>query len=223
LDGNDSPKLFLFHGRFWRNLPLQFLDFSYTDFKIFKREWTPKTLNFKSLFPLANLLSRKVYRRASLHKISFSIPEEKINYHATKKEKLFPMHIVDKELSSKLTNASFGYAFTKEQEYYHDLSTSKFGITTMRAGWDCMRHYEIAANGSVICFKNLASKPEKCAPHDLIPNINCLNYENHEDLMNQLNHLSNSEYEKLRSNSLEWVKNKSTKAIAQNFIHDIFN
>jgi len=36
-----------------------------------------------------------------------------------------------------------------------------------RGGWDCLRHYEIAAAGAVPCVRQLEGKPSSCAPHGL--------------------------------------------------------
>jgi hypothetical protein len=219
LDGSDSSKLFLFHGRFWRKFPLQFLHISFINFLTFKREWTPITLKYRSFFPLATLLSFFLYKKISLRKISFSIPADKICDEKVIKRKLFPVHIVDKEIVDNLKYSSTRYVFKDEKEYYHDLQVSKFGITTKRAGWDCMRHYEIAANGTVMCFRDLTSKYEMCAPHDLVPGINCLSYASYEDLMQQINQLTDTQYDQLRLNSMDWVKHKTTKIVANDFLN----
>jgi hypothetical protein len=223
LDGNDYPKLYPFHGRFWKLFPLIFFDISYFKFLTFKREWTTKTLKYRYFIPFSNILGFMLYRKISLRKISFSIPDVKIYKGEAIKHKLFPRHIVDSTLLEKLNHSSFKYVFENEKDYYSDLQISKYGITTKRAGWDCMRHYEIAANGSVICFKKLKLKPEMCAPHDLVPGYNCLNYETYEDLMNQINSLTDLEYEQLRSRSLEWIKSKTTESVAKKFINDFLN
>jgi hypothetical protein len=220
LDGSDSSRLFIFHGRFWRKFPHQLLHLSYIKFLTFKREWTPKTLTTKSIFPFATLLGMLLYKNISLRKISFSIPEEKIYCGGENKEKLFPQHIVDNEVVNKLNYSSTHYVFENEKDYYYDLQISKFGVTTMRAGWDCMRHYEIAANGAVMCFRNLTSKEEMCAPHNLIPGFNCISYKTYDDLMQQINELNISEYKQLRYNSIEWAKSKTTKIVAIYFINE---
>lgn len=223
LDGNDRSKLYPFHGRFWKYFPLQFLDTSYFNFLTFKREWTPKTLHYRYFIPFSNILGFLLYKNIALCKISYSVPEEKIYVGPAIKEKLFPKHIVDKGLLEKINNSSSRYFFENESDYYHDLQISKYGITTKKAGWDCMRHYEIAANGTVMCFKNLKLKPTMCAPHDLIPGYNCLNYETYEDLVDQINAISDSEYEQLRVNSINWARAKTTKNLADNLLKDFLN
>ena len=54
--------------------------------------------------------------------------------------------------------------FEREQDYYADLRQARFGITVKRAGWDCLRHYELAANGCVPCFRELGRKPPRARP-----------------------------------------------------------
>jgi hypothetical protein len=79
------------------------------------------------------------------------------------------------------------YAFQHEKEYYYDLRISKFGITTKRGGWDCLRHYEIAANNAIVCFRNLNEKHDSCAPHGLKVGYNCIDYSNYAELMQKIN------------------------------------
>jgi hypothetical protein len=221
LDGDDSPKIFPYFGKYWRKFPFQFLSFSFNKLLTFKREWTPKTLQYRSYLLLPKRVCNVLYKQMPLCKISFSIPEVKIVRQLNNKEKLFPAHIVDIEIADKLNRHSKGYVFANEEEYYQDLRISRFGISTMRAGWDCMRHYEIAANGTVICFKDLKRKPEMCAPHDLTPGFNCISYESYGDLMLQIDNLSSDEYEKIRANSIMWVKSKTTKVVAMNLLHQV--
>lgn len=51
------------------------------------------------------------------------------------------------------------YTFTSEDSYYKSYATAYFGITMKKAGWDCLRHYEIIAAGSIPYFLNLAKVP----------------------------------------------------------------
>lgn len=47
------------------------------------------------------------------------------------------------------------YIFTTEKSYYRDYQKSFYAITFKKGGWDCMRHYEILANGCIPYFDNL--------------------------------------------------------------------
>jgi len=47
------------------------------------------------------------------------------------------------------------YIYKKEEDYYRDYQSSYFAITTKKGGWDCLRHYEILANGCIPYFIDL--------------------------------------------------------------------
>lgn len=51
------------------------------------------------------------------------------------------------------------YQFNTERSYYSQYSSSLFGLTTKKGGWDCMRHYEIIKCGSVPYFPGILLKP----------------------------------------------------------------
>ena len=101
-----------------------------------------------------DLLSKTFMPSISL---SFSIPEIWVSDKKVKKTQMFPKHIVDASIATKLRRST-SYQFKDEIAYHSDLAASRFGITTRRAGWDCLRHYEIAANQAIICFKDLKKK-----------------------------------------------------------------
>lgn len=210
LDGEDTPALFGYHGLFWRKYYYWFIPKPNKKFNYYKREWTPETKFYHYYKLIPKPLLKFLPEPKNLYKISFSIPEEKIIKSLPIKTKLFPKHIVDEEVASKVEGSFTKYVFDNETDYYKDLQSSKYGITTKRAGWDCMRHYEIAANGAVICFKDLDKKPETCAPHGLIPGVNCITYKNYDELINQISNINDEKYKVLQSACLEWVKNNST-------------
>ena len=81
--------------------------------------------------------------------INYSISECKIINEIPKKERDFA-HIIPGRLDT--------YIYDDELEYYKDYQRSYFGITTKKAGWDCLRHYEILANGCIPYFVDL----DKC-------------------------------------------------------------
>jgi hypothetical protein len=82
--------------------------------------------------------------------ISFSIPPEKIVDAVPPKKRLLA-HIIPGDLST--------YIYKTEEDYYQGYKDSYFGITTKKAGWDCMRHYEILANGCIPLFQNIWNIP----------------------------------------------------------------
>lgn len=149
---------------------------------------------------------------------SFSIPEELIRTpQPREKLKLFPAHIVDKEISLHFKCGQQGYAFQSQQEYFDDLAQARYGITTKRAGWDCLRHYEIAAAGTVPCFRGLLKKPSGSAPHGL-NSENCIIYENARQLESQIDSISEDMYRKLLHESHEWIKSKTTIKSAEDIL-----
>ena len=199
LDGDDDQRLYPRSGTRLRQFGIgtgltNLLELPSTH--MFKRELTNR--------------SRKWGLRLNVHPLAFSIPESLISLKLPNKSQLFPSHIVDRDLSTKL-GASANYVFADEQSYRSDLASSRFGITTRRAGWDCLRHYEIAAAGAVICFRDLAQKPVGCAPHGLIDGLNCISYGSSDDLLKRINALSLQEEVELQSLALAWAQSSSTK------------
>ena len=51
------------------------------------------------------------------------------------------------------------YIFKDEQPYYEDYQKSYYGVTMKKAGWDCMRHYEILGNYCMPYFVGLENCP----------------------------------------------------------------
>jgi hypothetical protein len=51
------------------------------------------------------------------------------------------------------------YVFKTEAEYYQDYQFSKYAITTKKAGWDCLRHYEIMGNSCIPLFQDIQHAP----------------------------------------------------------------
>ncbi len=97
--------------------------------------------------------------------------------------KMFPIHFAIPECkitSQKLNKTQEygsiipgqgGYKFDVEQEYYNDYNKSYFGVTMKKAGWDCMRHYEILANNCIPYFIGLEDCPKNTLtnlPKDLL-------------------------------------------------------
>ena len=86
--------------------------------------------------------------------IHFAIPQEKIfPFISGKKQKILARSVP--------TEGFAGGSFDTEKEYYEDYQQSKFGITTKKAGWDCMRHYEIMANSCIPLFYNIEGCPSR--------------------------------------------------------------
>lgn len=96
------------------------------------------------------------------HPILFSIPSNKI---------VIEVPIKKKFLSNLIPGDGSTYIYTLEESYYNEYKQSLFATTFKKAGWDCMRHYEILANGCIPYFPNIELCPEYTLylfPKDLI-------------------------------------------------------
>jgi len=65
--------------------------------------------------------------------IQFAFPTNKVSKGAKKERRIAHSDPRDKKT----------YIFNNETDYYMDYQFSKFAITQKKAGWDCLRHYEI--------------------------------------------------------------------------------
>lgn len=154
---------------------------------------------------------------------SFSIPSEKIRpINLAIKHKCLGIHCVDPEVS-RACGLHTTYAFTSEEAYYDDLSESMFAVTTKRGGWDCLRHYEIAAAGAVPCIRQLDRKPLSCAPHNLQAGLNCLTYQDWPDLHRQLTYFESNplDYKRLIQSVATWVRDHTTTSAANRLLHSV--
>lgn len=104
-----------------------------------------------------DLLSKGLYFKRELLSeteavtpINFSIPEEHVLTKVPEKSKLF---------AEATPRFKFDYAFETEQDYYAEYQRSYYGHTRKKAGFDCLRHYEILANGCLPIFEDLDKVP----------------------------------------------------------------
>jgi len=96
------------------------------------------------------------------------MPPEKIVATVPPKTRMVA-HIIPGELST--------YIYKTEEDYYKGYQDSYFGITGKKGGWDCMRHYEILANGCIPLFCGIWNLPPKTManfPRELIAETNKL-------------------------------------------------
>jgi hypothetical protein len=83
--------------------------------------------------------------------ITFGIPTSKL---AT------PNLIKTQEYATCIPGQPETYVFKSEQPYYEDYQKSYYGVTMKKAGWDCMRHYEILGNYCIPYFVGLEDCPK---------------------------------------------------------------
>lgn len=220
LDGQDTPQVHPYAGLWWRYPSRWFLPRAHKEFLYCKREWTPDS-QFNLWHRLVPASLRKyLSAHKNLRPISFSIPESKIIKSIPEKKKDFAAHCVDPEVAERIPGCKTSYAFQDEAEYYADLQASRFAITTKRAGWDCLRHYEIAANGCVPCFRDLDRKPSTCAPHGLQDEVNCISYHSPRNLFERIGSLADERIETIQKNALAWAHSNSSTKIAERLVLD---
>ena len=91
------------------------------------------------------------YEDVDVHPITFGFPKEKICFESVTKNHLMCPIIPGKRDS---------YIMGNELLYYKTIQESYFTTTTMKAGWDCMRHYEIIFNKSFPYFPDIINCPK---------------------------------------------------------------
>lgn len=219
VDGSDRVEPYPYAGVWWRRRAWWFVPRAHTRGMYFKREITGWMYWFRSYLTLPGPLARRAGLLPDVREIGFSIPADRIVDPATPatKTRTYATHVVDPDVVS-LTGGQASYAFADEDEYVADLRASRYGITTKREGWDCLRHYEIAMNGAVPCFRNLHRKPPRTAPHGLRPGVNCLSYRSAEDLQRQVAAIDDAAYDRLRAGAVAWAQANSTTARARAFL-----
>ncbi len=97
--------------------------------------------------------------------IQFSISETKIVKEIPKKSRDFALVVPGKGAGHNT------YMYEEEEDYYNDYRQSYYAITKKKGGWDCLRHYEILANGCIPYFLDIKKCPRNTMyflPKDLI-------------------------------------------------------
>ncbi len=88
--------------------------------------------------------------------ISFSYPTCKVTLETSEKIQDYGTVIPDDRST---------YIFKNETDYYNDYNKSYFGVTKKKAGWDCLRHYEILGNRCIPYFLELEKCPKNILTH----------------------------------------------------------
>jgi len=189
IDSGDRIEPYPYSGLWWRVRHWWLLPRAHNRTTFFKREVTPWTAWFRTFLLVPGPVASRFVLR-DVKPISFSIPAERIVDAPPPKDRDWPAHVVDPEVAARV-GAQSSYAFADSEAYHADLRASRFGVTTKKAGWDALRHYEIAAAGAVPCFRDLDAKPPTCAPHGL-DRTNCLVYADADDLLDQVSRLDDA-------------------------------
>jgi len=124
-----------------------------------------------------------------------------------------------KILSNLIPGNLTTYIYNNELDYYNEYRESMFAITKKKAGWDCMRHYEIIANGCIPYFIDIEQCPENTMallPKNLLLEGNKLynNFKNKN--IHQINVDELNIYESLVNKFIDYTKKHlTTKSIAE--------
>jgi hypothetical protein len=163
--------------------------------------------NIHKIFDLGVLYFKRelVYKHKRLFPISFAMPTNKINFIKNKTREIAICDPRDKST----------YIYKNELDYYKGYQEACVGFTTKKAGWDCMRHYEILANGCLPYFINIDDCPEQTMVS--FPKQLC------KVLITELKQNNTfNVYEKLANKFQEhFLQNNTTKALANNFVNTI--
>jgi len=146
--------------------------------------------------------------------VQYSIPEVKIIKEIPVKDRDFAF-IIPGQLKT--------YIYDTELDYYQDYQRSYFAVTCKKGGWDCLRHYEILANGCIPYFIDI----DKCnpdtmhfLPKDLI--MQAMNLEGVSYLNIDHTKFNKEKYDELLHKLLEHTrKHLTTKAMAQYLLNTI--
>tara|TARA_R110000751_G_scaffold11771_1_gene40916 strand:+ start:443 stop:1423 length:981 start_codon:yes stop_codon:yes gene_type:complete len=150
-----------------------------------------------------------------LYPITFSIPSKKIVKKIPNKTKV---------LSSLIPGDELTYIYKTEKSYYKEYQKSMFAVTKKKAGWDCMRHYEILANGCIPVFVGLEDCHRKVLelfPKDLVIEGTKMFYKLEGKEIEDITEGEMEDYLVLANKLLEYTKEKlTTKSLAQ-YVIDI--
>lgn len=91
-----------------------------------------------------------------IYPLSFGIPEEKI---------LETLQLKEQDFSIVIPGNRNNYIYSDENDYYTQYQKSKIALTFKKGGWDCLRHYEILANGCIPWFAGLSLCPSNALTH----------------------------------------------------------
>lgn len=177
----------------------------------------PCMLMIKSItyYPNCCIITKKnKVEKYQSHPISFCIPESKIVPSIPPKTRAFA-HIIPGDKKT--------YIYRDEQSYYQGYQEALYGITFCKVGWDCMRHYEILANGCIPYFVDL----DQCHPSTMhaFPKKLILKAMNLPGVSyNHIDHavFNRADYDAILQELLAYTrKHLTTRATARQLLHSI--
>ena len=145
------------------------------------------------------------FQHERLFPISFAFPTSKVNFNKNKTK--------DFSFITPLNRNT--YIYNNEKDYYTDYNQACFGTTLKKAGWDCMRHYEILGNGCIPYFLNIEKCPALTMTH--FPKTLCEQVNANTDRLKNED-LYNKFIDKFKSH---FLTHNTTEALAKYFINKI--
>lgn len=140
-----------------------FVDGEDHDFSLIFYKWHKKYFRSQKLFLENRKVALSLYSKGLFFKrelrekdrkyfkpISFAIPSENIVSKVPAKSI---------EMATMIPGDKRTYIYKNESDYNNGYQMAKFGTTFKKSGWDCMRHYEILANGCIPYFPGLEKLP----------------------------------------------------------------
>lgn len=163
----------------------------------------------KQFLKIGNLFKRELVSKSfkRLHPINFGIPLSKIVEKVSEKTQ---------DWGTVIPGKMDTYIFFDEKSYYEDYQKSYFALTHKKGGWDCLRHYEILANGCVPYFPDIGHCPELTMynfPKELCEEANKMVFD-----ISESGGLDDEKYYKLANNLLNYTREHLTTGNVMNYI-----
>ena len=96
------------------------------------------------------------YNKKNIYPLSYSIPDECIvEFEEAARNKI--REFADLGPGETGDKSNYRYGPDDEAAYHKMYQNSLFALTKKKGGWDCLRHYEILANGCIPIFETLSS------------------------------------------------------------------
>lgn len=110
---------------------------------------------------------RRVYKEhllRNIHPHSYCIPDEWVipEIDIERKTAMVSNNV---PLPGQEKNKPYPFTYEEQDKYHQTYQCAYFANTKKKGGWDCLRHYEILANGCIPLFENL----EACPSHTMTP------------------------------------------------------
>lgn len=151
---------------------------------------------------------------AKPYPIQFSISETKMIKEIPEKTRDFAFIVPGKAET---------FIYDYEEDYFKGYQNSYYAITMKKAGWDCLRHYEILINGCIPYFIDLDKSPSETMaflPKDLIREA--MNLEGVSYLHIDHSKFNKEKYFEILNKLMEYTRNTLTsKKIAEYVLRTI--